>query len=107
MNLVKTKAAAAGLVLAAGSVLGLVAAPTASAAPGCAGCEGARFTGDGVRIHSCASTSCTTLGLGYRSHTLRVICIIPITKNGFVHVDDLSTGVVGWASDQYVDWACD
>ncbi len=109
MKLIKTRTALASLVLAGGALVGgFAAAPAASAmTPSCTGCEGAQFTANGVNIRSCASTSCASLGLGYKSHTARVYCTGTIHQNGFVHVADLTTGVSGWSSESYVSWACD
>jgi hypothetical protein len=101
----RIKAVLAALTFAAGSLV--AAAPLASATTSCYGCEGAQFTADGVRIHSCASLSCTVVGLGYKSNTVRVYCLNTPYKNGFVHIDDLTTGVSGWSAEQYVLWGCD
>ncbi|MBN9620038.1 MAG: hypothetical protein J0H43_09950 [Actinobacteria bacterium] len=106
MRFTRPKSAAAALLLTAGSLVGGVfAAPAAFA--NCTDCEGAQFTGNGVRIHSCASESCTTVGLGYKDQTVGVICVNPVAENGFVHIHDETTNVIGWASEQYVTWACD
>ena len=92
----------------------LIAAPsTAGAVPlrpmGCpTGCEGAQFTGNGVNIRSCASDSCASLGLGYESQRAETICSsTPFNKNGYLHIEDMTTGVVGWSSDKYVLGNCD
>jgi hypothetical protein len=109
MRLIKARTVVAAVAMAGGALIGgFAVADTASAAtPSCTGCEGAQFTANGVNIRSCASTSCTSLGLGYESHTVRVYCTGTVQQNGFVHIDDLTTGVSGWSSEKYVLWGCD
>lgn len=65
----------------------------------------AEFTGDGVRIRSCASTRCTVLGLGYRTHWVSWHC--GEWANGYVHILDNTTHVDGWSSVAYTNVGCD
>lgn len=83
-----------------------LAEPTA--AYPCDSCEGSYpFKGDGVNIHSCASTSCSVLGLGYRSQRQATICNGDYIKSGFGHIENRNTGVRGWSKLSYVTVACD
>ncbi|WP_330285458.1 hypothetical protein [Streptomyces sp. NBC_00576] len=85
------------------------AADTSGAATGTAQANepsgGAVFFGDGVRIRSCASTSCSVKGLGYRSHFVGWYC--GEVQNGFAHIYDFTTEVDGWAATQYLSYYCD
>jgi SH3-like domain-containing protein len=58
------------------------------------------FTGNGVNIRTGPSTSCTSKGLGYTSHGLRVRCVD--LADDWDYVTDTTTGVTGWVADQYV-----
>jgi hypothetical protein len=100
----KARTAAAALLLAGGALVA-VAAPSSAAV--C--CEGRNhFKGDGVNIRSCASSSCASLGLGYKSQYEATVCAGTEDQNGYEHIKDLDTGVVGWAANQYVELlACD
>jgi hypothetical protein len=61
------------------------------------------FTADGVRIRSCPSTSCTILGLGYRSHSVTGSCWTTGTVvSGNPYWDkirDNTTRVTGYVSE--------
>ena len=57
-----------------------------------------QFLGDGIRIHATSDLNSTTLGLGYRSDSVTVLCYTyPAT-----YLTDNTTGVTGWASSDYV-----
>ncbi|MEE1929506.1 SH3 domain-containing protein [Streptomyces sp. TRM 70351] len=96
-------AAAAAPVPAKAASVPVPAQGSGTAADGPYG--GAQFHTDGVRIRSCASTSCAVLGLGYRSHHVGYYC--NSYTNGWVHIKDFTTGVDGWASAQYLYYYCD
>lgn len=91
-----------------GSLTGIpVTQPTS--APACAHCEGNYpFKGDGVNIHSCPSTACSVLGLGYRSQRQATICDSPhYIRGSFGHIQNRNTGVRGWSDLRYVTAVCD
>jgi hypothetical protein len=79
------------------------------ASTGCGGFleDNVPFNGDGVNIHSCPSTSCPVLGLGYRSQRTATVCSGQFIQNGFGHIMDRTTGVCGWSELRYVTVACD
>lgn len=83
-----------------GAVVSLAAAAPADAA------FPTRFTGDGIRIRSCADTSCAVLGLGYRSHSVTDYCWVagtPIGGNDFWdRIRDNTTGVTGYVNETYL-----
>ena len=98
MKVGKVQLVGAAIILAGGFA---VASSPASATVCCEGSN--PFKGDGVRIHSCASTGCTTVGLGYRSQNEATVCLpLPEDQNGMLHIKDLATGVTGWVVNQYV-----
>lgn len=101
----KTRLAGTAVLLASAAVVALTSTPASATV--C--CEGANyFKGNGVNIHSCASSSCTVVGLGYRSQKEATVCTPNPNQNGFWHIKDLATGVTGWAADQYItELACD
>lgn len=99
MKFDKARTGMAALLLTSGALVA-VAAP--SSADVC--CEGRNhFKGDGVNIRSCASSSCTSLGLGYKSQYEATVCAGTEDQNGYEHIKNLNTGVVGWAANQYVE----
>ena len=60
----------------------------------------------GVNIRTCASTSCTSLGLGYPGQGARIDCFRQGTtvhgNNLWLHHRNLTTGVVGYSADFYM-----
>ena len=94
---------ALALVVMLGSSL-VVAEPAAASAAACPQTPGrsndapGHFTGDGVNIRTGPSTSCTSRGLGYRSHAVIVHCY----GSGWVYLTDTTTRVTGWSSSQFV-----
>ena len=92
-----TRLAVAGAALPAAVVPMVLANP----APASAAASYAYFAGDGVRIRSCASTSCGVVGLGYRSHLITAYCA---TYNApyFKYVKDWTTGAAGWSASYLV-----
>lgn len=58
------------------------------------------FTGDGVNLRTGPGADCTSLGLGYTSHGVVIRCVD--LADGYDYVTDNSTGVTGWAADQYI-----
>ncbi|HEY3506258.1 MAG TPA: SH3 domain-containing protein [Actinocatenispora sp.] len=59
------------------------------------------FTANGVHIRTGPSTSCTSLGLGYTSHSVTVHC----SKDHVTwsHIRDNTTGVSGWVDYHYLN----
>ncbi|GIL28194.1 SH3 domain-containing protein [Actinocatenispora comari] len=56
------------------------------------------FLGDGVRIHATSDLNSATVGLGYRSHSVTVLCYTYPAS----YLTDNTTHVTGWVSSTYV-----
>lgn len=56
------------------------------------GGTGHLFAGSGVNIRTGPSTACTSVGLGYPSHVVRLDCL----KGDWSHIANLTTGRLGW-----------
>ncbi|MFC7550484.1 SH3 domain-containing protein [Plantactinospora sp. GCM10030261] len=92
----------AALALAAAAATGAVMPGTAASAGTTASCpdnnwrtwgaKGYHFAVAGANIRTGPSTSCTSLGLGYPSHVVRLDC----QKAGWTHVHNETTGTLGW-----------
>ncbi|MCZ4098526.1 SH3 domain-containing protein [Streptomyces sp. SID13666] len=105
----KVKNLVLGTALAASALLGgvVAVAPAAAAAP--AACPESPstnynspggFTGNGVNIRTGPGTGCTAKGYGYTNHSVTVRCL----AYGWVYLTDNTTGVTGWALDDFVTW---
>ncbi len=91
----------AAVLTAAASSGVLLAAPAQAAVAG-------HYTGDGIRIRSCPSTSCTAYGVGYPSHSATIYCyktgtVINGSPYWYYHRDN-TTGVVGYSADAYMSF---
>lgn len=64
----------------------------------------------GTHIRTRPAPDATGLGLAYPAHTLRAASEDAAYRlqldNGWVRVEDTTTGVTGWASTEHVDWVC-
>jgi hypothetical protein len=108
-------AATASPVVAAPVVAAPVAAAPVAAAPVAASSVAASVgilsvSGDyrvaGVNIRTCASTSCTSVGLGYPGQGARIDCFRTGTdvhgNNLWLHHRNLTTGKLGYSADYYM-----
>jgi hypothetical protein len=82
------------------SLLLVTAGPAQASAPG-------HYTGDGVRIRSCAHLNCRIDGLGYPGQSVTIHCYVYGDRVGsstiwYRHRDN-STGVTGYSSEVYLD----
>ena len=57
------------------------------------------FTTDGTNIRIGPTTGCTSLGLGYRSHSVTYHCWRSGEGGTWTHLRDNTTGVQGWVKD--------
>jgi len=100
----------------------LAAPPAMAAAPGGVGvaavcnpshvgtATGGSFLYEGVNIRTGPGTNCTSVGLGYSSHSVTYYCYRvgdPVTFNGatyytWTYLRDNTTGVFGWSSDAFL-----
>jgi hypothetical protein len=102
--------AAAAPVAAAPVAAAPVAAAPLAAAPLAASVAVLSISGDyrvsGVNIRTCASTSCTSLGLGYPGQGARIDCFRTGTdvsgNNLWLHHRNVTTGVLGYSADFYM-----
>ena len=103
-------AAAASPVAASPVAASSVAASSVAAAPAAAPVGILSVSGDyrvsGVYIRTCASTSCTALGLGYPGQGARIDCFRQGTTVGgnnlWLHHRNVTTGVLGYSADYYM-----
>jgi hypothetical protein len=105
-----TLIAASPVVAAAPVAAAPVAAVPVAAVPITTRVAALAVTGDyrvaGVNIRTCASTSCTSVGLGYPGQGARIDCFRQGTtvhgNNLWLHHRNLTTGVVGYSADFYM-----
>ncbi|MFG1953260.1 hypothetical protein [Micromonospora sp. NPDC048830] len=57
------------------------------------------FTTDGTNIRIGPTTECTSVGLGYRSHSVTYHCWRLGAGGTWTHLRDNTTGVQGWVKD--------
>lgn len=108
-------AATASSVAAAPAVAAPVAASSVAASPLAAAAAAApvgilSVSGDyrvaGVNIRTCASTSCTSVGLGYPGQGARIDCFRTGTdvngNNLWLHHRNVTTGKLGYSADYYM-----
>ncbi|MEN3608752.1 SH3 domain-containing protein [Plantactinospora sp. ZYX-F-223] len=93
----------AALALGAASLVAAVVPGTPALAAPAATCPdngwsirdggtGYLFAASGVNIRTGPSTDCTSVGLGYPNHLVRLDC----QKAGWSHIFDHTTGKLGW-----------
>ncbi len=96
-----------GMLRAATVTAVAAAAALLPAAPAQAAANG-DYTGSGVRIRGCPTTSCTTHGLGYRGQGAAISCFrygeyTEGTSIWYYH-RNRTTGVVGYSHSRYIDY---
>jgi len=57
------------------------------------------FTTDGTNIRIGPTTECTSVGLGYRSHSVTYHCWRSGAGGTWTHLRDNTTGAQGWVKD--------
>jgi hypothetical protein len=102
---IKSKLAAAA-VIGAATLISVVAPGTPASATVAAACpdngwsirdggSGYLFAGSGVNIRTGPSTACTSVGLGYPNHLVRLDC----KKGSWSHIYDITTAKLGWVAN--------
>ena len=72
--------------------------------PGTNGGNTGHFTGQGVNIRTGPSTTCTSVGLGYESHSVTARCGKPVGSEFWVYLKDHTTGKIGWSRYPLITW---
>lgn len=77
-------------------ISGMTTALSAASDANSAQSEIGRYLVDGARIHTQPSTGSTTVGYGYTSHSVTVICRRVVSGSEWYYHTDNTTHVTGW-----------